>query len=50
MLLTFDETVKKINEGGLLHISGTQKLLEKLPKGNWLGGTGEHFMETKEAL
>ena len=44
MLLTFDETVKKINEGGLLHISGTQALLEKLPKGNWLGGTGEHFM------
>jgi len=44
MLLTFDETVKKINEGGLLHISGTQTLLEKLPKGNWLGGTGEHFM------
>jgi len=44
MLLSFDETVKKINEGGLLHISGTQTLLEKLPKGNWLGGTGEHFM------
>jgi len=44
MLLSFDETVKKINEGGLLHISGTQALLEKLPKGNWLGGTGEHFM------
>jgi len=44
MLLTFDETIKKINEGGLLHISGTQTLLEKLPKGNWIGGTGEHFM------
>jgi len=44
MLLTFDETLKKISEGKLLHIAGTQHLLEKLPKGNWIGGTGEHFM------
>ena len=44
MLLTFDETVKKINEGKLLHISSTQALLEKLPRGNWLGGTSEYFM------
>jgi hypothetical protein len=44
MLLSFDETVKKISGGKLLHISGTEELLKKLPKGNWIGGSTEYFM------
>ncbi|MDR1619378.1 MAG: hypothetical protein LBS18_01750 [Clostridiales bacterium] len=44
MLLTFDETIKKISGGGLLHIAATEELLKKLPKGNWIGGSTEYFM------
>jgi hypothetical protein len=44
MLLSFDETVKKISDGKLLHIAGTESLLKKLPKGNWIGGSTEYFM------
>jgi hypothetical protein len=44
MLLSFDETVKKISGGKLLHIAGTEGLLKKLPKGNWIGGSTEYFM------
>ena len=44
MLLTFDEVSKKIKEGSVLHIAGTETLLRKLPKGNWLGGSTEYFM------
>ncbi|MCL1975657.1 MAG: hypothetical protein FWG61_05800 [Firmicutes bacterium] len=44
MLLSFDETVKKIASGQLLHIAGAEKLLKKLPCGNWLGGSTEYFM------
>ncbi|GBU21188.1 hypothetical protein R80B4_01077 [Fibrobacteres bacterium R8-0-B4] len=44
MLMTFDETSKKIGGGELLHIAGTEELLRKLPKGNWIGGSTEYFM------
>ena len=44
MLINFDETSKKIAAGGLLHIAGTESLLKKLPKGNWVGGSTEYFM------
>ena len=44
MLMTFDDVSKKIAQGGLLHISGTENLIRKLPKGNWIGGTTEYFM------
>ena len=44
MLITFEETSKLIKEGKLLHIAGTEKLLKKLPKGNWIGGSTEYFM------
>lgn len=44
MLLTFDEVSKLISDGKLLHISGTEDLLKKLPKGNWIGGSTEYFM------
>ena len=43
MLKTFEETVSLIHEGKLLHISGTGALLERLPKGDWIGGSTEYF-------
>lgn len=44
MLLTFDETSKKIQNGEILHIAATEALLKKLPKGKWIGGSTEYFM------
>jgi hypothetical protein len=44
MLLTYSETVKRIETGESLHIAGTETLLRKLPKGNWIGGSTEYFM------
>jgi len=44
MLMTFDETSKRISGGELLHIAGTEELIRKLPKGNWIGGSTEYFM------
>ena len=44
MLLTFEEVKKKIEDGLLLHISGTEELIRQLPKGNWIGGSTEYFM------
>ncbi|MDR2770437.1 MAG: hypothetical protein LBB57_00190, partial [Clostridiales Family XIII bacterium] len=45
MLKTFEETVALIAEKKLLHISGTEALLRKLPAGNWIGGSTEYFLE-----
>jgi hypothetical protein len=42
--MTFDETSKRISGGELLHIAGTEELLKKLPRGNWVGGSTEYFM------
>jgi hypothetical protein len=42
--MTFDDVSKKIAQGSLLHISGTENLIRKLPKGNWIGGSTEYFM------
>ena len=47
MFLTFEETSELIRQGKVLHIAGTEQLLRKLPKGNWVGGSTEYFM-TKE--
>jgi len=44
MLMTYDKASKLINDGKLLHIAGTEELLRKLPKGNWIGGSTEYFM------
>jgi hypothetical protein len=45
MLLDFSETSALIAEGKLLHIAATEALLRKLPKGNWIGGSTEYFIE-----
>lgn len=47
MLITFDTAAKLISEGKLLHIAGTEGLLKKLPKGNWVGGSTEYFMASE---
>ena len=43
-IMSFEEVSKKIGDGKLLHIAGTEALLRKLPKGNWIGGSTEYFM------
>jgi hypothetical protein len=45
MFVSFDDASKMIVEGKLLHIAGTETLLRKLPKGNWVGGSTEYFMD-----
>lgn len=45
MLKTFEEVSQLISEGKLIHISGSEDLLKKLPKGNWIGGSTEYFMD-----
>ncbi|MBO6112610.1 MAG: hypothetical protein J6P45_06150 [Lachnospiraceae bacterium] len=44
MLISLEETVKLIKSGSILHIAGDNSLLEKLPKGNWIGGTTPYFI------
>jgi hypothetical protein len=44
MLKTFEEATALIAEKRLLHISGTEALLRKLPAGNWIGGSTEYFL------
>jgi hypothetical protein len=44
MLMTFEEASELIGRGDLLHIAGTEGLIRRLPKGNWVGGSTEYFM------
>ena len=44
MYISLDETVKMINEGKVLHIAADESLLDKLPKGRWIGGTTPYFI------
>ncbi|MDR1571030.1 MAG: hypothetical protein LBS32_00735 [Clostridiales Family XIII bacterium] len=44
MLKTFEQAAALIAEGKLLHISGTEALLRRLPAGNWIGGSTEYFL------
>ena len=48
--LTFDEVLAKINKGKLLHIAGSEAMLRKLPKGNWVGGSTEYFLTDSGGL
>jgi hypothetical protein len=43
-LLGLDEVAKKIKAGGRLLLAGDQGLLQRLPKGNWIGGSIPYFM------
>ncbi|MBN1894680.1 hypothetical protein JW906_09300 [bacterium] len=44
MLLTPQETARKIKDGGTLYLAGDEKVLRGLPAGNWIGGTIPYFM------
>ena len=48
MLMNFDAVSKLIESNELLHIAGTENLLRKLPKGQWIGGSTEYFMAKPE--
>jgi hypothetical protein len=45
VLKTFEQTAAMITEKKLLHISGAEALLRKLPAGNWIGGSTEYFLD-----
>jgi len=44
MLVSFNEASEIIATEKFFHIAGTEQLLKKLPKGNWIGGSTEYFM------
>ena len=44
MLMNFNDVSKLIEGGKLLHVAGSEDLLRKLPKGEWIGGSTEYFM------
>lgn len=44
LLYEIDEVKKKIETNRILLIAGDEKLLKKLPKGKWIGGTIPYFM------
>lgn len=44
-LLEINEVINKINVGTNLILAGDEQLLNKLPKGNWIGGTIPYFMD-----
>ena len=43
-LETIDETARAIQEGESLFLAGSRQVLERLPRGNWIGGTIAYFM------
>lgn len=43
-LLTLEEASRNITSGRTLLFAGAERLLEKLPRGNWIGGTIPYFM------
>jgi hypothetical protein len=45
MLLKFEVAKEKIKSGKCLALAGDEKLLARLPRGNWIGGTIPYFMD-----
>ncbi len=43
-LQTTEEVIELINSGKILLLAGDNKLMESLPKGNWIGGSIPYFM------
>jgi len=44
-LYTFEEVVAFIKQGFVLSLAGDERVLSKLPPGNWIGGTIPYFMD-----
>ena len=49
-LVTLKEAIDLISWGRPLMFSGAEKLLRKLPPGNWIGGTSPYFMTEEGGL
>ncbi len=49
-LYPIDDVINFINQGDLLALAGDEKILSKLPKGNWIAGTIPYFMDVNEGL
>lgn len=50
LFLDVEETSKLINEGNYLVVAGDESFLEKLPSGNWIGGTIPYFMSDEGGI
>ncbi len=44
-LYTKEEVIEFIKQGRTMHLSGSEKMLENLPKGNWIAGMTPYFMD-----
>lgn len=49
-LVEINEAIDIINSGKCMSIAGNERVLGKLPKGNWIGGTTPYFMDQKGAF
>ena len=47
VLVQFDEVVVEIKKGKPLILAGDEKILQKLPQGNWIAGSIPYFMADK---
>ena len=50
MLVTLEKAISLIEEGKILHIAADESLLDKLPKGKWIGGTTPYFIAEEGGL
>ncbi len=49
-LYKVEEVVQFIKQGRFLSLAGDERVLSKLPNGNWIGGTTPYFMGTKKGM
>lgn len=49
-MYTPEEVSDLINQGKTMLLAGHESLLQKLPKGNWIGGTTVYFMSEKGGM
>ncbi|MCK5538916.1 MAG: hypothetical protein KAI79_18975 [Bacteroidales bacterium] len=49
-LYPVDKVIELIEGGKLLSLAGDEKVLSKLPKGNWIAGTIPYFMDVEKGL
>lgn len=49
-LFSVNQVVEMINRGDILLLAGDSPLLSSLPKGNWVGGVTNQFIETGKEL
>lgn len=47
MLISFDETTRRIQSGETMVLAGEEDVLSRLPKGNWVAGTIPYFVDNE---